>query len=206
MDVSWPADHLHGHSLGKENLDRTPRLQVEVDLKAVPAGSGEIELRRSDAGPDSCVSGQLPARTQLDIAICRLQYKWAYQPQRGGGEPDQRWQGHHRSLEIGSTGGGEDLLQDSREVLMRQISSAEKVMEPGNGRDPVVVASPNQSCCKCEVFVHRDHFGPEDPKCEAKAGGTPAPAEASRDSTSSVLKSHCGKTFDKAVKGVLSHR
>jgi hypothetical protein len=158
MDVSRPTDNLYGHSFGEENLDRTPRLQAEVDLKAVPAGSGEIELGRSEAGPDSCVSGQLPARAKLDIAICRLQYEWPGQPQRGGREPDQWWQGQHCSLEIGSSGSGEDLLQDSREVLMRQLSCAEEVMEPGNGRDPVVFANPNQSCCNCEVFIHSRHL------------------------------------------------
>jgi hypothetical protein len=58
----------------------------------VPAGNGEIDLGRPDAGPDSCVSGQLPARAQLDVAICRLQHDRLGQPPRGGCEPDQRWQ------------------------------------------------------------------------------------------------------------------
>ena len=110
MDASCPADYLHGHSFGDQNLDRTPCLKVEVDLRGVPTGSGEIELGRPEAGPDSCVSGQLPARAQLDIAICRLQHKWPAQPQRGGREPHQRWQGQHCSLEIGLSESGKDLL------------------------------------------------------------------------------------------------
>jgi hypothetical protein len=105
---------------------------VEVDLLGVPAGGGEIELGRPEAGPDSCVSGQLPARTQLDVAIYRLQHKWLGQPPSGGREPDQRWQRQHCYLEIGVPESGEDLLQDSREALMRQLSGAEQVMEPAN--------------------------------------------------------------------------
>jgi hypothetical protein len=162
MDASWSTDHLHGHSFGDENLDRTPRLQVEVDLLGVPAGSGEIELGRPEAGPHSCVGGQLPARAQLDTAICRLQHEWLGQPQRGGCEPDQRWQRLHCYLEIGVSASGEDLLQDSREALMRQLSSAEQVMEPANGREPVVFVDTVQGCCNREAFVHGHHLGPED--------------------------------------------
>ncbi len=120
----------------------------------VPAGNGEIDLRRPDAGPDGCVSGQLPARAQPDVAICSLQYDRFGQPPRGRCEPDQRWKRQHCSLEIGVTGSGEDLLQYSGEALMRQLSGAEQVMEPGNGRDPVVFVNLVQSCCNRDAFVH----------------------------------------------------
>ena len=146
LDASRPADHLHHHSFGDQNLDRTPGLQAEVDLRGVPAGRGEIEPGRPDASADGCLNGQLPARSQLKTAVCCLQHEWSVQPPRGGCEPDQRWQRHHCCLKLGVAGSGEDLLQDSREALKRQLSAAEQVMEPGKGRDPGVFVNPIQRC------------------------------------------------------------
>ena len=112
----------------------------------VPAGSGEIEPGRADAGADGCVSGQLPARAQLQTAVCRSQHEWPGQPPRGWCEPNQWWQRQHRCFKIGVRGRGEELFQHSREALKGQLSATEQVMEPGNGRIPVVLVNPVQRC------------------------------------------------------------
>jgi hypothetical protein len=70
----------------------------------------------------------------------------------------------HCSFEIGVPASGEDLPQDRREALMRQLSGAEQVMKPGNGRDPVVFVNPVQSGHNREAFLHGQHPGPEDPR------------------------------------------
>ena len=61
---------------------------------------------------------------------------------------------HHYCLKIGVAGSGEDLLQDPREALKRQLSGAEQVTEPRNGRDLVIFVCPVQRRCNREVFVH----------------------------------------------------
>ena len=132
---------------------------MEVDLTGVPAGGGEIDPGRPEAGADRRVSGQLPARAKPQTAVCRLQDEWLGKPPRVGCKPDQRWQRQHCGLEIGVTGGGEDLLQELRESLKRQLSGAEEVVEPGNGRDPVVFVDSIQGCCNRETFVHGHNLG-----------------------------------------------
>lgn len=123
-------------------------------------------LRIAVTGAAGQVGYGLPFRIASGemLAPDRLQHEWLGQAPRGECEPDQRWQRHHYCLKIGVAGSGEDLLQDPREALKRQLSGAEQVMEPGNGRDPVVFVSPVQRCCNREVFVHGHHLAPEDPR------------------------------------------
>ena len=112
----------------------------------VPGGDSEIEPGRPEAGADGCVSGQLPAKAQLQTTVCHLQHEWPGQPPRGGCEPDQWRQRHHCCLEIGVAGSGEDLVQYSREALEGQRSVAEQITEPGNGRDPGAFVSHVERC------------------------------------------------------------
>ena len=138
-DASWPVDHLHGHSFGDEDLDRSPGLQTEVDCWVSQLAQ---LVRSSRAAPKPVLmvvsAGQLPTGVELEAAVCRLQHEWPGQPPGGGREPDQRRQRQHRCLEVRVPGCSEDLLQDFGEAVVRQRSGAEQVAEPGNGRGPVL--------------------------------------------------------------------
>ena len=147
-DSSWtrsdPPTICTATPSGTMTLDRTrPGLQAEVDLIGVPAGSGEIEPGRSESDADGCVSGQLPARAQLQIAVCS-QHERLGQPARGRSEPDQRWQRQHGRLEIGMADGREDLFENGGETLERQASAPDQLVEPVDGRDPVLFIHPVQ--------------------------------------------------------------
>ena len=73
-------------------------------------------------------------------------------------------QRQHCPLEVGVHRSSEDLLQDSREALMRQRSGAEQIAEPGNCRDQVLFVNFIGRSCSRELIRHVPHLGPDRPR------------------------------------------
>ena len=165
-DSSWtlpdPPSTCTATPLGTRTSIEPHVCKLEVDLMDVPAGSGEIEPGRPEAGVDGRVGRQLPAGAQLQSAVWHVKHQRAGQPLRGRCEPYHRGQRQHRCLELGVAGSGEDLVNDGREALDRQSPVADQLMQPGNGRATGVFVNPLQKVPSRDCSRSRQHLGPRE--------------------------------------------